>query len=518
MATRMQQRRGTAAQWTSADPILEAGELGFESDTSKFKIGDGVNQWSDLEYFINEAAIAVDVSGAIADSEKGANNGVATLDSTGNVPIAQLGNLIDGAPGALNTLNELAAAINDDSSFGSVVTSMLSAHDLAIQGAESDITSALSRITTAEGDIDTLNSGLTDLSSDLGSLTTNLSNHANDSTDVHGISNTANLVYTSDSRLSDSRTPTAHAASHGVGASDEVTLAQSQITGLGTALDGKASLSGATFTGTVSGISKGMVGLGDVDNTKDSDKPVSGPTQTALDAKASLAGATFTGNVEVDGNLVVDGDFTVNGTNFAASATTITIEDNMIQLAHQNASNTVDLGLVVGYNDGGTAYHAGFVRDVSDNKWKLFQGVTTEPTTTVNFGQGSLDTLAVATLEASTVTIGGTSVATTLDSKADKTTPILTKSSSFTIESGDVNDILEVSATATATIPSDNSFWPIGQRLEIIQTGTGQVTIVGGSGVTVNGAPGTKTRTQWSGATVIKRSANMFVVLGDLSA
>ena len=43
MATRMQQRRGTAQQWTDADPILAAGEIGFETDTNQFKIGDGVN-------------------------------------------------------------------------------------------------------------------------------------------------------------------------------------------------------------------------------------------------------------------------------------------------------------------------------------------------------------------------------------------------------------------------------------------------------------------------------------------
>jgi hypothetical protein len=108
----------------------------------------------------------------------------------------------------------------------------------------------------------------------------------------------------------------------------------------------------------------------------------------------------------MDGNLIVDGDFTVNGTNFSASATTITIEDNLVQLAHQNAANTVDLGIVVGYNDG-SAKHSGIVRDVSDDKWKLFKGVTTEPTTTVNFGQGSLDTLAVATLETSGLTASG---------------------------------------------------------------------------------------------------------------
>jgi hypothetical protein len=54
MATRMQQRRGTAAQWIStnsgAGPVLNAGEIGWESDTNKFKIGDGTNNWTSLDY------------------------------------------------------------------------------------------------------------------------------------------------------------------------------------------------------------------------------------------------------------------------------------------------------------------------------------------------------------------------------------------------------------------------------------------------------------------------------------
>jgi hypothetical protein len=55
MATRMQQRRGTASQWISSNagdgPILNAGEIGWESDTNKFKIGDGVSYWANLDYF-----------------------------------------------------------------------------------------------------------------------------------------------------------------------------------------------------------------------------------------------------------------------------------------------------------------------------------------------------------------------------------------------------------------------------------------------------------------------------------
>ena len=67
----MQQRRGTAAQWTAANPVLGAGEIGFETDTNKFKIGNGSTAWASLSYFIDGSS------------------------------------LIDGAPDLLNTLNEL---------------------------------------------------------------------------------------------------------------------------------------------------------------------------------------------------------------------------------------------------------------------------------------------------------------------------------------------------------------------------------------------------------------------------
>jgi hypothetical protein len=56
-----------------------------------------------------------------------------------------------------------------------------------------------------------------------------------------------------------------------------------------TALNLKAPLASPTFTGTVAGITKSMVGLGSVDNTADTAKPVSTAQQTALDLKESLA-------------------------------------------------------------------------------------------------------------------------------------------------------------------------------------------------------------------------------------
>jgi alpha-tubulin suppressor-like RCC1 family protein len=63
------------------------------------------------------------------------------------------------------------------------------------------------------------------------------------------------------------------------------------------ALTLKANLASPTFTGTVSGISAGMVGLGNVSNTSDANKPVSTAQQAALTLKANLASPTFTGTV-----------------------------------------------------------------------------------------------------------------------------------------------------------------------------------------------------------------------------
>jgi hypothetical protein len=79
MATRRQQRRGTAAQWVSTNsgngPILNAGEIGYETDTNKFKIGDGTNHWVNLDYFVDSNSTvnpafgtSITFEGATADS------------------------------------------------------------------------------------------------------------------------------------------------------------------------------------------------------------------------------------------------------------------------------------------------------------------------------------------------------------------------------------------------------------------------------------------------------------------
>lgn len=79
-------RRGTAAQWVAANPILADGEVGVESADGtapdKAKIGDGVTSWTGLSYSISSDWIPL--------AEMGIAGGVATLDVDGMVPLAQL--------------------------------------------------------------------------------------------------------------------------------------------------------------------------------------------------------------------------------------------------------------------------------------------------------------------------------------------------------------------------------------------------------------------------------------------
>lgn len=51
MATRLQIRRDAAANWTSTNPTLAQGEFGYETDTGKMKVGDGLTPWLTLSYF-----------------------------------------------------------------------------------------------------------------------------------------------------------------------------------------------------------------------------------------------------------------------------------------------------------------------------------------------------------------------------------------------------------------------------------------------------------------------------------
>jgi hypothetical protein len=103
MAITIQLRRDTSANWSSNNPTLASGEIAIATDLGKIKIGDGTTVWSALNY-VN--LTPTEITSAI------------------NLAIT---NLVDSSPAALNTLNELAAAINDDPDFYNTIVTALSA-------------------------------------------------------------------------------------------------------------------------------------------------------------------------------------------------------------------------------------------------------------------------------------------------------------------------------------------------------------------------------------------------------
>lgn len=61
-------RNNTSANWTSTNPVLLAGEMGIEKDTKKFKFGDGVKTWTQLDYASANPAVTRATNPAATDS------------------------------------------------------------------------------------------------------------------------------------------------------------------------------------------------------------------------------------------------------------------------------------------------------------------------------------------------------------------------------------------------------------------------------------------------------------------
>lgn len=556
----MQQRRGTAAQWSGANPILAVAEIGYESDTGKFKIGDGVNHWNDLIYYTSNSDLA---------------------------------SLIDGAPELLNTINELAAAINDDPGFANTVLTSVDSAQAAAQGYSEQLIAnsiqahnALS--TNVHGIADTFALATKDYADETASNV--MVAHNSDSTNVHGIADTtalatktyaddaalaarANAEATADAALSLHGADTTNV--HGIAdtsalatktyADDAASNAQSAAESTAAnALSSHASdttdIHGisntaalATKTYADSAVSTHDAGTTNVHGIADTsllatkayadDKAStakSGAEGTAANALAShesdttnVHGIADTSKIvlkdantqTISGSLTITGDLTVQGNSVTVSANSLVVNDPMIYMGENNTGNSVDLGIVSSYTDANTYVHTGLVRDASDAKWKLFTGVTDEPGATVNFAQGSLDALAVGDLQATTVTPSSGVIftdGTQTKEGVPSRTPIVQKTASYTLSALSERDsLIEVSSSSgtTITVPTNSAVaFPVGTSIDILQTNTGQVTVAGAANVIVNATPGLKLRAQWSGATLFKRATDTWVLYGDLMA
>ena len=118
-------------------------------------------------------------------------------------------------------------------------------------------------------------------------------------------------------------------------------------------------------------------------------------------------------NIGLPTNVVISGNLTVSGTTTTVSSTTVNVADSMLSLATgNNSSVAVVIGFYGLYDDSGSQdEYAGLFRDASDQKFRLFKNLQSEPTTTVNTGgTGYAVATLVAHLEDSSVAITGGSI------------------------------------------------------------------------------------------------------------
>lgn len=162
--SRIQPALGTAAEWTSANPVLALGEHGYESDTKNYKIGDGVNAWNSLAYFYQSglwtptlkfggASIGitysiqtgqfekfgamVHVSGFITLTNKGSSTGLVTLES---LPFTVLNN--NGAYSAAAIYLNGVSFANQAFAFGVTNTNYIIFRESTEAGTITDLTNS----------------------------------------------------------------------------------------------------------------------------------------------------------------------------------------------------------------------------------------------------------------------------------------------------------------------------------------------------------------------------------------
>ena len=312
MATRIQVRRGTTSQWNTANPTLEEGEIGYNSTLGQMKIGDGSTVWGELDYILNSAALDTSLGSYIPDTEKSAIDGVAELDGSKNI-LAPAGIIFEG------TANDHETTLSvTDPTADRTITFPDATGTVITTGNLSDITNA----GTFTGNIVIEGATVDDYE-----LTLSAGNPTADRT-ITFPDATGTVALTSD-------------------------IAAGVVTETGT-----QTLTNKTLTSPVintpTGITKTDVGLANVDNTTDANKPVSTATQTELNLKAPLASPTFTGTVTIPAgasisgfapladpaftgtatavNLTISGDLTVNGTTTNINSTNLVVEDKNIVL------------------------------------------------------------------------------------------------------------------------------------------------------------------------------------------
>lgn len=111
-------------------------------------------------------------------------------------------------------------------------------------------------------------------------------------------------------------------------------------------------------------------------------------TSTTTGALRVQGGVGIQGNLNVAGNVSIIGNLTFGGNGTSVSTSTLTVENPMLFLANANNANTFDIGTVGRYKSSANVF-TGLVRQATTGSWRLFDGVSSIPTTTVNWAQAT---------------------------------------------------------------------------------------------------------------------------------
>jgi hypothetical protein len=152
---------------------------------------------------------------------------------------------------------------------------------------------------------------------------------------------------------------------------------------------------------------------------------------------------------------------------------------------------------------------------VADPNAATLAGIETLTNKTMSGSDNTFSDIPVAAISGLDTVLDGLS-----DTYASKYFTTNAQTASYTLVLSDDGKSIEMSVGSANTLtipPSSSANFPMGTSIIVLQTGVGQTTLTAGAGVTLNGTPGLKLRTQWSSATIIKRGGDSWIAIGDLS-